>query len=369
MKTTAEEEAKGEPAVKKGTRLSKAFSKRVSKARKSFVRLRPGSQRATLSGSPSPTPSPGGEEPSRSGSHELSRDQVIRKLSRHAGCSAIQLVEYFAMREEFVRERDLAPPYRPKFLVKFTGPGPSKTDPTDWTDQKKAAKEFPYGYYLGECLAEKFAEVVHVDVQTWLSLELLVIMFVAFMYVVGDKPFLLAHTWILLNVGILCMVIVWWAQTKGLVRNLCSPSDLDHSAGNSQPSSSTPLMGGADTRGASKVQLPIWTTLPNPQLTKRTWLEKRLLGIRPNRMHMLFPFQVCGLSAAVRTCGACTVAPFPPVLALIQAPPPPQLRSSQSIVSSTSAASSFSSNLSTRPSLSRSWCRASRMQPTRVGLA
>ena len=91
--------------------------------------------------------------------------------------SQAEVVGYWGMRSEFVRDRALLPPH------------------ADAPERRKLPKTFDFARYLLEALSEDLVEMVDVTWQTWLVLEALACAW-CLAVAVDERPTWLAALWV-----------------------------------------------------------------------------------------------------------------------------------------------------------------------------
>ncbi len=187
------------------------------------------------------------------------------ELSRHEKHIIEDQKLFYALREEFLLNREVIPPFKPE------------------DEEMRAPKDINYGRYLSMCMGETLAEVVEVSVSTWACMGLLASLFYILMLAVKDNTRILA--WFMCSCGWGVTVFNIFFESKVVsIRNSFAPvgfmrANVERSTSKSEK---TPL--------AFDEMLPAWCNVRPEKfnLEKRGKWAKELFGHAPNRQHLLF---------------------------------------------------------------------------------
>ena len=193
---------------------------------------------------------------------------ILGRLSKE------EVIAYWGMRQEFLRDRSLLPPHA--------------------DSRNRLPATFDYARYLMLSLSEDLVEMVDVDWPTWVVLEALAVAWCG-VVAVNDGPFLLAAGWVAFEYAIFALALAFLNHVRRIARGTMDPAARDY-------------IGGADTRGEFTPivgqDLPGWACAVDARIeeAERHHVRRLFCGHAPNKQHRLFLFEEKGHESHVFAC-------------------------------------------------------------------
>jgi len=183
------------------------------------------------------------------------------------------LVLFKNLRDEFIQERSMDPPFRP-------------TDILHQVDD-----DFNFGRYLSLCMSQLLTNVVHVSVFTWFNVAVCTVIYYGYSLAVDNSMEVLSWTWVAIAWG-LYIFNVYFEDHLIAVRRAFAPKELfsnddgDFDFGIVNFNESTVL----NESWTSQGDLPLWTEVDmDAFMERRSWFARRIAGDgEPNRQQTFY---------------------------------------------------------------------------------
>ena len=174
---------------------------------------------------------------------------------------------FYALREEFIKNRSVTHPFEEE------------------AEEDKVARTINYGRYLSICMGETLAEVVEVDVPTWMVMALLAAFYYIFMLLVENNNRILAWSMTVLA-WVASFFYVAFDKKIGAIMNDFAPIGFmrrfEGHNGDSHVGEIQSLVEDENKPRWCNISLEILT------LKSRSKLKKYIYGRAPNRQQLLF---------------------------------------------------------------------------------
>ena len=193
---------------------------------------------------------------------------ILGRLSKE------EVIAYWGMRQEFLRDRSLLPPHA--------------------DSKNKLPATFDYARYLMLSLSEDLVEMVDVDWPTWVVLEALAVAWCG-VVAVNDGPFLLAAGWVAFEYAIFALALAFLNHVRRIARGTMDPAARDYIGGADARGEFTPIVG---------QDLPGWACAVDARIeeAERHHVRRLFCGHAPNKQHRLFLFEEKGHESHVFAC-------------------------------------------------------------------
>jgi centrin-1 len=179
------------------------------------------------------------------------------------GSSSDELALFEALRDEFILEREVNPPFQPA------------------PESRRVSEDFAFGRYLGVSLGNLLTNAVEVKSATWLFFAAATILYYVICLTVEEDPIVLVWIWVGIAWAVFLFNIIFERHLTNLLRSFVKKSTLSTSRDDDE---STQLL--AD---AGQSSLPSWCQVDlQTYLQSRSWITRCIVGGVPNRQQALF---------------------------------------------------------------------------------
>ena len=185
-------------------------------------------------------------------------------IRRRRNSSIFDVLQYYALRKEFILEREITPPFKPA------------------EGHQCVPSDFNYSKYLSMSLGHTIAHSVHLGMTTWLCIAIFAILF--FFVMMFTESNMVILSWIWAGIGVFLFVL---ANAFDIHLNNIRKNFGTFEIPNSGNDPESQLLVSRDDSS-----LPPWCSIDlDEYLNSRSWLTKKLAKATPNRQDSLFWFE------------------------------------------------------------------------------